>query len=126
MRTTILFIFLFSGIAYADIDTYVIEREDGGVSVMRYNTSSSDSVETALKEQGFEGRPVHKVTESELPPDRSDRNFWTWEGGKVKVSNSKKKVSEDKKAEKQMRRREVMDKIGITEEDLKHLLDHVS
>ena len=61
------------------------------------------------------------VDSSSIPKDRSDRNFWKFESGQIKVDNVKKKVAQDLKAKKDSDKDSAIGKLkvlGLTDEEL--------
>src|ERR1041385_1876732 len=71
-------------------DKYIVQRPDGGVSIVTYIQGSNKSLENVLRDFGFDGYPVSPLKDGDLPKDRTDRNSWTRLGSKVIVDPAKK------------------------------------
>lgn len=108
------------------IESYAVERADGGVSIVHYYENSSDTLDKVLKDVGLEGRPFRRVQASDLPQTREDRNFWTLQGGKVVVDAAKKQAAEDAEAAKEAEREAVLEKLKISKEEFEKLTDKES
>ena len=65
----------------------IFQNLDGSVSIMRLNPRLQDVTfegETA-KNDSLKGLPFFDVDESELPTDRSERDKWRIQDGKIKI-----------------------------------------
>ena len=63
-----------------------------------------------------------EVDKSSIPQDRTDRNFWKFTSGQIKVDTAKKKVAEDLKKKREADRASAISKLkatGLTDEELK-------
>ena len=98
---------------------YIVEREDGGVSEI-YRTGRSKSIEDELKKIGLEGRPYFRTSPDELP-DYADRQFWTAENNRVVVDQVKKAAWEAEQAAEEQKKKDVLAKLKITEQEWKEL-----
>lgn len=123
MRKIIGFLFVFSIFfsftVYAD--TYAVDRADGGVSIINYNEGSKDTLQDVIHDLGFDGRPVKRVSASDLPSTREDRKYWTLQGNKVVVDTAKKQVAEAEKAAKEAEKDAVLAKLKISRAEFEKL-----
>lgn len=114
-----LFVFCFPAISYAS--TYAVGRDDGGVSIVNYVDSSSDSLEEVITSQGLSKNDVKKVSKTDLP-SRQDREFWQLNdlplGKKIKINSSKKDSFEQEKQGKETKKQAVLKKLSLTKEEL--------
>lgn len=62
------------------------------------------------------------VDEKDLPNDRSNREAWAVQGGKVVEDNNKKAAIEQARAEKHNKISKALEKLGITKEEFKLLM----
>lgn len=106
----------------------VWQRTDGGVSITHFDTRDMLPGEM---EDGFISRTLAKhgtadhlsgitpvvILKSDIPQDRSDRNEWSLKNGKVIVDPAKVASKQAKEA----KRRAILTKIGITEEEFKEI-----
>ena len=105
MIVLLLLVFLWCGNVYADM--FAVEKQDGGIVIVNYDPSSSDSLEDVMAELGMTGQPVKRITHEDLP-DRLDRDFWVMndvsigkkivadEDAKLKAKEEKDKIISDK------------------------------
>lgn len=115
------FLVLFSSEAFAAIEPYAIEREDGGVSVKYYNTNSRYTLEEELVRDGMPGRPAAKLS---AVPDislESDREFWKVQGNRIIVDETKKTAHAAAKAIKEARKRALLKMTQLEYEEAKSL-----
>lgn len=100
----------------------VWQRADGGVSITHLD--SADKLEGETDDE-FVARYTDRlkpvfgvdpivVDKNDLPKNRDNRNEWSLNGKKIEVDQTKVDAKEAKEAEKQA----VLDKIGITAEEL--------
>lgn len=113
MKYLFLILFLsFSVNAYAD--SYAVQRDDGGVTLVHYIEGSSDSLADVLTELGLMGKPIIRIEESDLPP-RSDRDYWEFNdvpiGKKLRVNTAKKAAKEAEKNDRRAKRTSARNKI---------------
>ena len=65
-----------------------------------------------------------EVEDTAIPEDRSDRDFWKFQAGAIKVDKAKKKEAEDKKAKHESDRATALVKlkaVGLSEDELSAL-----
>lgn len=118
-KLLILFLFGFCSVSYAD--TYAVDRSDGGVSIINYNEGSKDTLQEVIHDLGFDGRPVKRISASDLPSTREDRKYWTLQGNKVVVDAAKKQVAEAEKAAKEAEKDAVLAKLKISKAEFEKL-----
>ena len=123
----ILFLMAVSGYAHADWTQYLVEKPDGSVAIVGYNTKSkNDSLKDVIDSLGYTGYPISLIRASELP-SRSDREFWKKNdvpiGDKVIIDEVKKAQKEAEKASEKTARDAVLTKLKITEEEFKKIKD---
>lgn len=72
----------------------IYKRQDGGISIIhpvinthpqKENISEEEAFERAKKDIPKDALEIHFVEEHEIPKDRTDRNKWSIENGKVVV-----------------------------------------
>lgn len=118
----LLFLLLFSRTVYAsDYELYAVPRPDG-VTIVTYYPGSIDSIEDVMRKYGFSELPYKKINESDKPADRKDRKYWKLSGNKVIVDEAKKQLEASESLSKDLRRKAVLDKLKITEDERKDLL----
>lgn len=124
MKKIILFsIFvLLSSKLYAEEEIYSVQRDDGGVSIVHYNPASKDSLEDVLRESGLDGLFARKISASDLPASKADREFWKASGKKVVVDQAKKQQSEAEKSQKEIEKQAVLAKLKISKNEADALL----
>lgn len=114
----LILLILFAPIAGAE--TFVVEREDGGVTIIE--SVIPDGLDQHLEANNLQGRPVKKIKASDIPPDKTYRDAWVMNpsavGKKIMVDQQKKKDIDDAKTAKQAEKQAVLQKLGITEEEL--------
>ena len=120
-----LLLILLSSPAFAAVETekYLVERPDGGVSIVQYIPGSRKTVQRVLEDQGLKGFPVRVITPADLPPDRKDRDYWKWDSfsRKVVVDEAKKQNDLNAKAQAESERDAVLAKLKITKEEFQKL-----
>lgn len=99
---------------YTDYDPIKILR---GVSKKEFTEPTDD---LALK-CGLSGNFV-EVDDSELPKDRSNRNFWKVDGKKISVDAQKVAQKEEELSQKKSKKDAVLAKLKITESEFAELL----
>ncbi len=104
--------------AFAGEEIYSVERPDGGVSIIHYNTNSVDSIEDVLNSLGFMSYPIRKINSSDIPQDRTDRNYWRADRKKVVIDADKKQADSDVKSAKELQRLAVLQKLKISKDEL--------
>jgi len=119
---TVLFLFIFSQAAYAEWELHAIDRADGGVTIVNYNTEANDTLEDVIRDMGFAGRPRVSITRSDIPTDRSDRAHWKIQGNRVVVDQVKKAAAQAAEAQKEGKKNAALAKLGITGQELRELL----
>ena len=111
MRKLILvFLLLISGISYAsDSELYLVERPDGGVSVLQYFPGSKDSLQDVLRDMGFSGYPIERISKNDLPTNRADRKYWK-RGvlNKIEIDTAKKTADQVAEAAKDARKKTLL------------------
>lgn len=122
MKKLFLFLLLMSpSLLFADM--YAVEREDGGVSIINYY--GGEPLEKIVKELGFWGLPITKVSSEDLPDTKEDREFWKmndlpW-GDKIKVDSVKKTAEENNLKQKNKAREDLKKKLNVTDAELEIL-----
>lgn len=90
-KLVLLFLLIFPFNLYAkDTEKYMVQRPDGGVSIVQYIPGSHDSLTDVLRELGFSNYPITAITDSDLPKDRTYREAWKKSGLKVIEDETKK------------------------------------
>lgn len=121
----ILFLSLFLICSTAYAANYIIEHQDGSVSILNH-IDESDPLENVILKNGWNPKSVHLVKSGDLPSDKSDRKYWKVNevpiGGKIVIDQVKKQADLDAEADKQQKKDKVLQKLGITETELKELL----
>jgi len=125
MRKFLILLLLISSPVFAEI--YVVEREDGGVSIVNYFEGSEDSLADVLKDNGLLGRPIRKLNPGDLPESREDRKYWKVDlvTKKVVVDQAKKTADQVKKIEEEEEKQVILDKIGVTETEIEKVVKDV-
>lgn len=118
---TVLFLFLFSSTLFAEVIPYVIEREDGGVSVLYYDTGSPYSADEEIKRIGFGSRPYKQISLSDIPVKDENRKYWKVSGKKIVIDEDKKNADLYEKALKEAEKDAVLMKLNITAEEFEKL-----
>jgi hypothetical protein len=113
-------LFLFPTVLFAS-EKYAVERPDGGVSIIHYQPSSSEPIEEVIHSLGFDGLPIRKVNDSDIPSERTDRKYWTVLGKKIVVDTATKQADLDAKAQKQAQKEAVLVKLKITQAELEKI-----
>ena len=126
MRYLFVILMLLSVPAYAEIETYVIERSDGGVSTFRLDSESDVAPQSIVdKWQGSYTQAtatgLRKIDPTTLP-SKADRNYWKHSNGQVVVDTVKKQQDETEKEAKADRKAAVLAKLKISEEEFKDLV----
>jgi len=118
-------IILFSSSAFASM--YVVERPDGGVSIVNYVDGSSDSLEDVLRDLGFKGFPILEIDQSDIPKSKEDRSFWVMNkvpmGSKIKVDSAKKQAHLDALAGKETEKLAILEKMGISKAEYEKVFE---
>lgn len=117
----LLFLFIFGFCSIAHAETYAVDRADGGVSIISYNESASDTLQDVVRDLGFEGRPIKRISESDIPASREDRDSWTVQGKKIVIDTDKKQAREAAKAEKEAEKDAVLAKLKISKKEAEAL-----
>ena len=104
-------------------DIYVVEKPDTTLAIIHKIKGSKDTIQDILKELKYEGLPYHKIKRSDVEVDAEDKNFRKWDNGKVVLDPVKKQQWEDKKAEKENKKKDVLQKLGISEKEWEELTD---
>lgn len=112
---------LISVSAYGDWESYVVEKPDGSVAIHSYNLSARDSLMETLEDAGLGGLPFHKVTADDLPKTKEDRDYWRKAGRQVAVDKALKQQAEQANQQLEQARQAVLDKLGVTEEEIEIL-----
>lgn len=120
----LLSIFLFPAVSFANVEVYVVEREDGTVAIHSYKTSSSVSLEETLKEAGIEGLKLKQIKPSDIPQTKEHRDAWRFDPITkiVKVDEAKKSELEVLKSEKENSKLAILEKLKISESELETLV----
>ena len=96
----LIFVFLIILSSPAFAETYAVERADGGVTIIDYNESANQSLETTLNDFGLSGRPIKRVLLPDFPSDRKDRKYWKMNdvpiGKKIIIDTVKKDADKNK------------------------------
>jgi hypothetical protein len=113
--------------------TRIIERADGGISIInlalkdkRVNETMAEFEARAFqstidKNLAFQGLPFTDIDDSEIPKDRVDRGSWELKSGKIKVNAAKKATADAAKQAKIDKIEALKTKLGLTDEDLEIL-----
>ena len=103
-------VLFFSTNLYAD--RYLVEKPDGSVVIAGYNEGSNDSLSEFLRSVGLAGLPVSRLSDSDIPQDRSERKYWKKNdvpiGGKIIIDTAAKQDDETKKIVKEERKRALL------------------
>ena len=118
MRYLPFILLLFCTPLYAAIEPHIIERADGGISVMYYNTESRFTPAEERDRQGFVGRPITKIKMSDIPQSREDRNYWKKSGDKIVIDTARKNTDEAKTTARQSKLLGIQNRLGLDDEDL--------
>lgn len=125
MRTILFFIglFIFSSPVYAGL--YAAKKPDGSAVIFRYFETSEDSMTEFLEDVGLSGLPIIAITESDIPKGEKREYLKVNDvpiGKKIVVDEIKKQADLDKEAAKQQKKDKVLQKLGISEQELEELL----
>ncbi len=114
---------LISSLAFAEVKTekYAVLRPDGGVSIICYDPEQGKTLQSVIQELGFSGLPIQYLNNSDIPIDRSDRNFWTLQGKKIVVDQVKKQAALDAQALLDAKQTQAFAKLKISKEDWENL-----
>lgn len=114
-------LFLFCSVCHADdFEKYVVDRPDGGISIVYVVNGSRDDIYDVLKSQGMEEYPYRRL-EGELP-SREDRDSWTRNGKKIVVDRDKKEAKQAQKAKREADKQAALAKLKLSEKELKDAL----
>lgn len=114
-------ILLVSSLAFADsTEKYLWEDKDGNIRLTCYVPGSTDSVESVLKENGFQGGKLVQVQDND-PILLEDNSYLKFMGNKPVVDQVKKDAGEADKMRRADERKAIFIKLGITEEEFKKL-----
>lgn len=120
----VLFLIIFSKTTYANTEMYAVEKDDGSVALVKYYPGSRDSLQEVLSEFGFVDKPIKKISVSELP-DLNDRLYWVFDNTdpdkKIKIDLAKKQADLDKKAQEELEKNAVLEKLKITKEEFEKI-----
>lgn len=121
MKTfTALVLMLF--IAFPVFADYAVQKKDGSVTIVNGEVSDLGQ---ALKDHGLDGLPVIKVSPKDLPP-AEDRKYWIFNpipmGQKLIVDQSSKKFDTDAQVVQENKKTEILNKLGLTEEDFQTIV----
>lgn len=108
------------------VESYAVERTDGGVSIVNYFEGSNDTLDDVLRDIGLSGRPIERISKADMPADRTDRNFWKLSGKKVVVDTVKKQAALDAKAQKDAEADSVLSKLKISRQEAQKLKEVIS
>lgn len=116
MLTIISILFLMPLTANAEWEHYSVEKPDGSVHTIGYDNRTNKSLADNVKELGFEGFPIIRVTVSDMPsPTKVDRKYWKMNdvpiGKKIVIDNVKKQIDLDANADKKAKKDAVKQKI---------------
>ena len=93
------------------------------VKIVSINSNSTDAdLQKVADKAGLTGS-FESITDADIPVSREDRDSWEVQGGKVKVNAVKKAAKDAEKQAKKDAKNATLIKLGITEEELKDLLD---
>jgi len=59
---------------------------------------------------------------SEIPKDRSQRELWKHENGKIKINEEKLQEKLQKKTQTDSKRKDILEKLNISEQELKDII----
>lgn len=62
------------------------------------------------------------VEKEDFPSNRNDREAWKFNGSKVEVDTAKKGIIDQRRSEKEKEKKDILSKLGITQEQLKRVL----
>lgn len=121
----ILGLILFPSVVFSDVatDKYMVERPDGGVTVIYYVSGSKDSIEDVIKSYGLSGLPYQKVNASDIPATRIDRKYWKKSGNSMGIDTVKRQSDIDAKTAKEAEKDAVLTKLKISKDEFKKLVD---
>jgi len=88
----------------------------------KYQNLLESEIDVIATKTGLTGN-FESITDADIPNSREDRNIWKFENGKVKVDNAKKAIKDAEKQAKKQAKDSVLTKLGITEQELKDLLN---
>lgn len=123
MKKTIIFItaIFACGISFsAEQETYVFS-DYTPVRIMRLSPGADVEVEAG--KAGLSGTRK-KISASDIPSDRSDRNAWKIKGGKIEADANLKKAIKDKRDAENAKKSKLVDKLkasGLDDEDIETL-----
>mgnify|MGYP001233649712 CR=1 FL=1 len=116
MKNLIFLLLLICAPAFAE-DVYIY-TDYNPVRVLHVISGANPELEA--NKAGLAGT-VKKIDSSGVPTDRSDRDFWEFKQGTIKVNPAKKKAHDDLEAKKIVDRASAKTKIGLTEDELKSI-----
>lgn len=123
-------LFVFGSTAWAEFDDkYIVEKPDGSVAIVYYNSTGGKSLGQVLQDQGLLGLPIDVLRDSDLPADRSDRKYWRMNkvpvGKKIKIDTVAKEQDALKEQQSEEDRQAVLTKLKITKEEFERLKPYV-
>ena len=116
----VLFLILICSTAYAD-EKVRVYTDYSPVRVLQCSPGANADLEA--NKAGLAGA-FKDVDASSIPQDRSDRDFWKWESGQIKVDSNKKKSHDDLKTKKESDKASAIIKLktqGLTDDELKSI-----
>lgn len=93
----------------------IFRRSDGGISIT--HVSPKDNYEDIKRKHVPSDAVILHEGECEIPEDRTDRDCWDFEGGKVKVNAAKKAAKEAEKSKKSALKAKLKSQ-GFTDEEI--------
>ncbi len=114
----ILFVLSFlviSSPCFSQWEQYIVEHDDGTVSVHNYDVESSKSLEQTLIDARLEGLLYAKA--QDMPKTKNDRKYWVRHGKKIGIDQVKKKDAEDEETALNAEMNAIYAKIGITKDE---------
>ena len=117
MKKILLFLLLICSPALAE-EKVRVYTDYTPVRILYLTPGANADVEA--NKSGLEGE-FKEVGKSSIPQDRSERDFWKFESGQVKVDNTRKKARQDLKEKKAADKASAIEKlkaVGFTDSEI--------
>jgi len=117
MRKIILFLMLFLTSTPLFASKYVVERDDGNLTIIDYADGSSDTIQDVLRKLGLRGQPFHQV--DSIPDEKIE--YLMWDGNGVAVDQAKKDAARDERQEQVASKEALLERLNLTRDQARLL-----